>query len=158
MSIHRFIESSAAKRAPVALLAHRALDVGLDVGEEQHSLARARAESFGSKVLEHAEARLERLARVEVPAVLAGPEEGLAAGDVLDVRDVDAAGAQHVELGLAEVVADRADDADLVEERRGQREMHGGAAEHPLALAERGLDGIEGDGSDDGDGHGAAAG
>ena len=69
-----------------------------------------------------------------------------------------AARAQHVELRLAEVVADRADHAHLVEERRGQREMHGGAAEHPLARAERRLDCIKGDGSDDGDGHCAAEG
>ena len=62
--------------------------------------------------------------------------------------------AQHVELGLAEVVADRPDHAYLVEEGRRQREVHGRAAEHPLALAERGLDRVEGDGSDDGYWHG----
>ena len=61
--------------------------------------------------------------------------------------------AHHVELGLAEVVAHRADHAHLVEERRRQREVHGGAAEHPLALPERRLDGVKGDRSDDGDGH-----
>ena len=57
---------------------------------------------------------------------------------------------------LAEVLADRADDAHLVEEGGGQREMHRGAAEHPLALAERRLDGVIGDRSDDGDWHGRA--
>jgi hypothetical protein len=66
------------------------------------------------------------------------PEERLAAGDVLDVADVDAAAAQHVELGLAEVVADRADDAHVVEERGGEREVHGGAAEHPRRARRRG--------------------
>ena len=64
--------------------------------------------------------------------------------------------AQHVELGLAEVVADRPDDAHLVEERGGQREVHGGAAEHPLALPEGRLHRVEGDRSDDCDRHGAA--
>ena len=57
---------------------------------------------------------------------------------------------------LAEVVADRADDAHVVEERGGQGEVHGRAAEHPLALAERRLDGVEGDRSDHGDRHGRA--
>ena len=67
---------------------------------------------MGCEALEHAELGLERLARVQVPAVLAAPEEGLAAGDALDVGDVDLAVAQHLQLGLAEVVADGADDAD----------------------------------------------
>ena len=48
---------------------------------------------------------------------------------------------------VVEVVADRADDADLVEERRGEREVRGGAADHPLASAERRRDGVEGDAS-----------
>ena len=67
--------------------------------------------------------------------------------------DVDAAAAHHLELLLAEVVADRPDDAHVVEERGRQREMDGGAAEHPLALPERRLDGVIGDRSDHGDGH-----
>ncbi len=54
--------------------------------------------------------------------------------------------AEHRELlGLAEVVADRADRPHLGEEAGGQREVHGGAAEHPLALPERGLDRVKRD-------------
>ena len=121
-----------------------ALDVGLDVGEEQHLALARSGRQLRREGLEHAEAGLERLAAVEVPAVLAGPEEGLA-GDVLDVADIDAAASQDVELGLAEVIADRADDADLIEEGGGQREVHGGAAEHAGALAERRLNGVVGD-------------
>jgi len=60
-------------------------------------------------------------ARVEVPAVLAVPEERLPARDALDVVDFDAAPAQDVELLLAEVVADGADDADVAEEARRER-------------------------------------
>ena len=55
---------------------------------------------------------------------------------------------EHLELVLAEVVADRAHDPHLGEEARGQGEMDGGAAEHALALPERGRDGIECDGAD----------
>ena len=40
------------------------------------------------------------------------------------------------------------DHAHVGEEARGQREVHGGAAEHALALPEGGLDRVEGDGSD----------
>ena len=57
---------------------------------------------------------------------------------------------------VAEVVADRPDHADVGEEARRQREVHGRAAEHALALAERRLDGVERDRSDDGEAHGGA--
>ena len=57
----------------------------------------------------------------------------------------DAAALQHLELLGAEVVADRADRAHLGEEAGGEGEVDGGAAEHPLALPERGLDRVKGD-------------
>ena len=57
----------------------------------------------------------------------------------------------------AEVVPDRPDRPHLGEEAGGQGEVHGGAAEHPLPLPEWGLDGVESDGSDDGEGHRAAS-
>ena len=109
------------------------------------SLAQRLRGELRGKALEHAELGVERLARVQIPAVLAAPEEGLPAGDALDVGDIHAAAAQHIELGLAEVIAHGADDADPIEERGGQREVHGGAAEHALALAKRRLDGVIGD-------------
>ena len=85
---------------------------------------------------------------------MTAPEERAPAWDVLDVRRVDAARAQDAVLALAEVVADRAHDAHVGEEGGGQGEMHRGAAEHPLALAERRRDRVEGDRSNDGDAHG----
>ena len=48
--------------------------------------------------------------------------------------DVDALGAEDVELGFAEVVADDADDADVREEARREGEVRRGAAEDALAL------------------------
>ena len=45
---------------------------------------------------------------------------------------------QHSELLVAEVVPDRPDDVHLAEEAGREREVHGGAAQHPLALPERG--------------------
>ena len=108
---------------------------------------------LGIEGLEDVEVRLERVARIHVVAVDAAPEERLATLDVLDVVGVDAARVQDRVLVVAEVVADGPHDADLVEERRGQREVHGGAAEHALASAVRRLHGIEGDGSNDSDTH-----
>ena len=77
-----------------------------------------------------------------------------AALDVLHVVGVDAVRVQDLVLGLAEVVADRADHADVREVAGRQREVHGRAAEHPLALAEGGLDRVEGDRSNHGHRHG----
>ena len=120
------------------------------------SLERERSESFGEKPSNTPSwvSSVSREFRSQPYSPL--PEERLAAGHALDVGDVHAAAAQHRELLLAEVIADGADDAHLVEEGRRQREVHGGAAEHPLALAERRLDGVVGDRSDHGDWHGRA--
>ena len=49
------------------------------------SAARDCSDSFGSKLGEHVELRVERLAVVEIPAVHAAPEERPPAGDPLDV-------------------------------------------------------------------------
>ena len=106
------------------------------------------SDSFGSNVAEHVELRVVGVGLVQVVLVVTGPEEGLAALDLLDAVGVDAAVVQDGVLLVAEVVADRADDVDVGEEARGQREVHGGAAEHPLALAEGRLDRVEGDRSD----------
>jgi hypothetical protein len=73
------------------------------------------------------------------------PEEGLAALDPLDVLRDDAASLEHRELLGAEVLADRPDHANLREEAGGEAEMHRGAAQHPLALAEGRAHGIERD-------------
>jgi hypothetical protein len=64
---------------------------------------------------------------------------------VLDVVGVHAVGAQHLVLGLAEVVADGPDHAHVAEVGGGQREVHGGAAEHALALPEGRRDRVKGD-------------
>jgi len=140
-----------------ALLADLELQSRLDVGEEQNLRGARRGRELGLEVLEHVQLGVKRLTRVEVPAVLALPEERLAAGDTLDVVDLGATGAQDRQLLLTEVVTDRADDVNLIEQRRGEREVGGRSAEHPRTLAERRLDGIEGDRTDDRDAHATTA-
>ena len=136
-----------------ALLADGELEVGLDVREEQHVARARRVGQLRLEVLEDVEVGRDRLARVEVVAVLAAPEEGLAARDALDVVGHGAARAEDVHRLLVEVVAHGTDDPHLVEERRGEGEVGGGAAEHPFAISERSPDGVIGEGSDDGDAH-----
>ena len=77
---------------------------------------------------------------------------------MLDVVGDDAAVAQHGVFGLAEVVSDRADHAGLGEERGGEREVHGSAAQQAIALAGVRLDSVESDGTDHGERHEAQEG
>ena len=88
--------------------------------------------------------------------VLARPEEGLSPGHVLYVVGVDPVPVQHLVLLLAEVIADRAHHAYVREVARREREVHGGTTEHALALAKRGLDGVEGNRADHYEAHAAA--
>ena len=89
---------------------------------------------------------------VEVFAVLAAPVECLAVG-VLDAARVDAARGEHVFVLGGEIVAHDGDDAHLGEVAGGEREIGGRAAENLLALAEGGLEGIEGHRADYEDRH-----
>ncbi len=144
------------QRDPARLLALPA-DVELqprqDVREKEHVALLGGLGQLRVERLEDVQVGLERLARVHVLAVDALPEERLATLDVLDVVRDHAPAVQHGVLVLAEVVADRPDDAHLMKERRGEREMDGGAAEHPLAAAVRGLDRVIRDRSDNSDTH-----
>ena len=62
---------------------------------------------------------------VHVVLVVGPPEEGLAALDPLDVVGDHAAVLEHLELLVAEVIADRPDHSDVGEEARGQAEVDG---------------------------------
>ena len=81
---------------------------------------------------------------------MGAPVEGLATFHPLDVVGVHAAVVQHLELGVTEVVADRAHHTHVGEEARGQAEVDGGTAQHPIALPEWGANGIERDAANDG--------
>ena len=148
--VHRVERHESRRRA---LVEHVALKSRLDVGEEEDVAGARGLRELRLEGLEHVQPRVERLARVEVPAVLAAPEEGLAARHVLDVVGEGAPRRENGEVLVAEVVADRAHCGHGVEERRRQREVGRRAAEHPLALAERRLDRVERDRSDDRDAH-----
>ena len=100
-----------------ALVEHRRLQRGLDVGQEQDvALPRGLAE-LGLEVLEHTELGVERLAGVQIPAVLAAPEERLPFGDDLDVVGQGAARAQNLAVRRGEIPADRTDDPHLVKQQ-----------------------------------------
>jgi hypothetical protein len=92
---------------------------------------------------------------VEVEFVAAAPEERVAALHALDVVGVHAAAVQHAVRVVAEVVADRPHHAHVGEEAGGEREVNCGAAEHALALPERGLHRVERDRTDDDQAHAA---
>ena len=58
---------------------------------------------------------------------------------------------------VAEVLADRPDDVNVGEEAAAQREVHGGSAQHPIALAEGRAHGVKGDRTDHRQRHGGAS-
>ena len=153
MSIQRFIVSSATKRAPGHCSRTARCRSGWMLARNRTSASREASRELRLEVLEDVEVGLQRVADVDVALVAAGPEERLAARDVLDVVGDHAAVVQDGVLGLAEVVAHGPDDAGLGEERGGEREVHGGAAQQAVALAGLGLDGVKGDGSDHGERH-----
>ena len=105
MSIHRFIESSATNRALRALARGPARwRSGWMLARKSDVRAARDVGELGLEVGEHVQLGVERLAVVEVPAVLAAPEERPVARHVLDVVGVDAPGAQDGVLLLAEVI------------------------------------------------------
>ena len=102
--------------------------------------------------LNDAEARLERLRRVEVVPVARAPAEALPLG-ALQPREVDAALAQRLELVHRVVAPDDADELHRPEVAGRRGEHRGRAAEHVVRLAERGLDGVERDRANNQDAH-----
>ena len=136
-----------------ALRAHLALEIRLDVPEEEHACLLRLGGELRLEVGEDVELRVERVAVVEVPGVAARPEERLPARHALDVVGRDAASVEDAELLVAEVLADDAHDAHVREEARREREMGGRAPEQAITLAERSLDRVERDGTDDDEGH-----
>ncbi len=136
-----------------ALLADASLQVGLDVREEGHPrLPRARRE-HRIESGEDVQLRVEGVRDLHVRVVAPRPEERLLTGDSLDVVDVDAARLEDRELLGPEVVADHADHPNVGEEACGEGEVRRSPAEDAIALAERGLECVERDRADHGDGH-----
>src|SRR5688572_3487524 len=86
--------------------------------------------------------RVDRLAAVQVEAVLPFPPERLAR-HFLEAGEIDLPSPEDLLHIRAEVLADVGDDAHLSEERRGDREVGGGAADHAIGLAKRGFDRVE---------------
>jgi hypothetical protein len=138
----------------VRLLAHAALQVGLDVGEEEHGGLASCGRELRVEVGEDVELRVQGVGDGHVLLVATRPEEGAPPDDALEIVRVDPSCAEDVELGVAEVLADDAHDVDVGEEARREGEVRCSSAEDPLAFAVRGLERVERDRADDRDGHG----
>ena len=67
-----------------------------------------------------------------------------------DIAAFHAAVLKHLEIGVPEVIPDRTDGPYLGEEARGEAEVDGGPAQHPVSLAERRADRVERDAAHDG--------
>ena len=117
-------------------------DVRLSVGVRQDGL-----EPF-----EYVEVGEERLAAVEVVAVLAPPAEGPAAR-VLEALEVDPPAGEDLHVLFVEVLADNGDEVNIGEVGGGDSKVGQGATDYIVGLAEGRLDGVERDGPDRDDRH-----
>jgi hypothetical protein len=124
------------------LRADVALEVGLDVAEEEIRLGPVMLGKFGVEVGEDVELGPQSGAVVHVGRVDARPEEGLASGYALEAGEVDVAGGQEVGVLLVEVISDDPDDADGGEVARGERDVGRSASEHPIDFSVRRFDAV----------------
>src|SRR5207249_7982748 len=134
------------------LVEHAELERGVHVTEEDDVCLSIRVGQAGLELLEHIEVGEERLAAVEVVAILAAPAKGLAAS-VLDALEVNPPALKHPHVLLVEVLADNGDEVDVGEIGGGDSEVGEGAADNIVGLTEGRLDGVESDGADGDDGH-----
>src|SRR6266850_1798227 len=120
---------------PPHLRQRRQLDLGIDVREEDELAVGVGLGDLWTPVTEDAEIGVDRLGRVVHEVVDAAPAERSTA-PVLDPGDIDTAGAQATEVGLAKVIANDADEADRRVQRRGHREVRRRPTQHAVLRRE----------------------
>ncbi|MNX84360.1 hypothetical protein D3C86_1161530 [compost metagenome] len=132
------------------LVEHQALELGIDVTQEEVLALGVGLGELGLEVREDVQVRHEGVRRVEVLIVEPLPAEGLAL-DPLQALDVDAAAAEQLDVLFGEVGADNAHEVDGREEARRHGGVGGGSAERLDHFSARRPDRIQRDRSDDGD-------
>ena len=95
-----------------------------------------------AEVLEHVQVRVERLAIVEIEAVLAPPPERLP-GHFLQAGQIDPPALKHLHLVVAEIVTDHGDHPHIGKERCRHAEVRGRAPHDTRGFAEGSLHTIE---------------
>src|SRR6266542_4481066 len=109
---------------------------------------------LGAELGEDVELGLERMRGVEIELVAPLPAEG-PSGPAHQAGEVDVARSEEADVLLREVLPDDRHHPRRAEEARPDREVRGRPAEHVLAPPEGRLEGVEGDGSDREERHGA---
>ncbi len=115
------------------------LEPGRDVAEQDKRRPAVAVGKRRLEMLEHVESDRQRLARVEIPGVLARPPEGLALGCLQSV-DVDAALVEKSSVRVGKIAADHADKPDGRKEARRHGSVGSGTAEKILLVLEGGFD------------------
>src|SRR2546428_6898057 len=105
------------------LVEHAELERGVHVTEEDDVCLSIRVGQAGLELLEHIEVGEERLAAVEVVAILAAPAKGLAAS-VLDALEVNPPALKHHNVMIVEVLADNGAEFDDGALADGAVEVH----------------------------------
>src|SRR5439155_4616389 len=147
--IHRVHADDAFRRA---LIEHAELEGRVHVAEEDDVGLSVGVRQDGLEPFEYVEVGEERLAAVQVVAVLAAPAERLAPR-VLEALEVDPPAGEDLHVLFVEVLADNGDEVNIGEVRGGDSKVGQGATDYIVGLAERCLNGVESNGTDGDDGH-----
>src|SRR5450759_2492076 len=134
------------------LPAHAALQIGLDIAQEEIRLGAVALRQLGIEIGENVEIGPQGLAIVHIGRVLAGPEKRLA-GDAIQAAEIDLAGRQKIDVFLREIFADDADDFNLREIRGGEGDVRARSAEHAVYFSMRRFDAVIGYGPNHDEGH-----
>ena len=111
--------------------ADTALEIGLDVAEEEVRLGTVAFRELGVEIGEDVEIGLEGLAVVHIGGVFSGPEEGFT-GNAVETGEIDIPGGEEFDVCLGEIFADHADDLHGREIGGGKGDVGAGSTEHAI--------------------------
>ena len=120
------------------LLANTALQVRLNIAEEQQSGTFRFVRYFRLKVSEDVQMRVHRLSDVQIVLVTTAPAKRLAVFNSFDVVRVDATTLKN--FLLSKVTTYDCDDAYFGKKAGRDRKVRGGAAKHLVAFTKRSFD------------------
>jgi hypothetical protein len=129
------------------LVEHFELQTRMDVGKKDKGAGSIALGQTRPEILKDVEMRVDRVAVVQVEAVLALPAECFS-GDPLQPGQIDTPAIEDRHLVAGEVLADDGHDPHVGEERRRDGEVGRGATDDTGRFAKRRLDRIERHGAD----------
>src|SRR5581483_3470261 len=123
-------------------LQHLHLEFRLDICQEEQFAFEVGGWQYGMKPGVDAELSIQRIARIHIHMIAAGPAKGTPLADLQAIQ-VNRATAQEIQKLPGKIGADNCDQVDLVVKRGSRREKRGSSAENLLNTIEWSLDCIK---------------